>query len=182
MKFEEQEIPGVFLLQADPFVDDRGAFYRQFCAKEFEARGLDSFVAQGNISINPKIGTLRGFHYQLAPYEESKTLSCLSGAIYDIVVDLRPNSPMFLRWISVEIEAKKYLGLHLPKGCANAWMTLMPDTIIHYYMGNFYNEKSYHGFNYEDPAFNFRWPDLPKVISEKDRALPNFDVSKLVDL
>ena len=181
MKFTELEIPGVFHLQGQPFVDDRGSFFRHFCAKEFESHGLEAIVAQGNISINRAAGTLRGFHYQIKPHEEAKTLSCLTGGIYDIVVDLRQDSPTFMKWISVTLEAKNYCSLYLPRGCANAWMTTHPNTIVHYYMGDFYDADSYRGFHYKDPSFGFVWPSEPKIISDQDRNLPNFDLRSLGD-
>ena len=175
MKFTELELSGVWLVEPEPFSDERGVFFRNFCAQEFFKHGLVSGVCQGNISVNPYLGTLRGFHYQVAPFEEAKTFSCITGAIYDIVVDLRQESPTFMKWIALELLASKRNSLHIPGGCANAWMTMETDTIVHYYMSEPYSPGAYRGFRYDDPAFNFRWPIEPKVISEKDRHLPDFD-------
>ena len=175
MKFVELEIPGVWLIEPEPFVDDRGVFRRHFCQKEFDERGIESRICQTNISENWVKYSLRGFHYQIKPYGECKTISCLQGAVYDIVVDLRPESQSFLRWLSVEIDSKNHLSLHVPAGCANAYLTLEDQTMIHYYMSEFYHPESYRGFRYNDPLFNFVWPAEPKVISEKDRNFSNFD-------
>ena len=179
MKFSELGLSGVWLIEPEPFTDERGVFFRHFCAREFAAHGLDSAAVQGNISVNPHPGTLRGFHYQEPPFEEAKTLSCITGSIYDIVVDLRQQSPTFMKWISVELSALESQSLHVPSGCANAWMTTTPSTIVHYYMSELYSPQAYRGFRYNDPAFSFRWPMEPKVISEKDRHLPDFDPATL---
>ena len=179
MKFTELDLPGAWLIEPEAFSDERGTFFRNFCAEEFAAHGLVPTAVQGNVSVNPRPATLRGFHYQKPPFEESKTLSCMTGAIYDIVVDLRPASLTFMKWIAVELSAQKRQSLHVPAGCANAWMTTAPDTIVHYYMSQPYHPESYQGFRYNDPAFGFRWPMEPSVISDKDRGLPDFDPSVL---
>jgi len=175
MKFVELKLPGVWLFAPDVHTDDRGAFRRHFCAREFGAHGIAATVAQGNISENPQIGTLRGFHYQAPPQREAKTLSCLSGAIYDIVVDLRPNSPTFMAWVAAEISAQDRRSLHVPAGCANAWLTTASNTIVHYYMSEFYAPAADRGLRYDDPAFGFRWPAAPAVISDRDRSFPDFE-------
>ncbi len=179
MKFTELRLPGVWLIEPAVFVDERGAFRRHFCADEFRAHGLTPIVVQGNISENSHEGTLRGFHYQARPFAEAKTLSCMTGALYDIVVDLRPESPTFMQWVSVEISARDRRSLHVPAGCANAWLTTAPNTVVHYYMSEMYSPESHRGFRYNDPAFGFRWPHEPMVISEKDRTLPRFDRSSV---
>ena len=179
MKFEELGLKGVWLITPDVFVDERGVFRRHFCAKEYAEHGLAPTSPQGNVSENTHAGTLRGFHYQAGRFAEAKTLSCMTGAIYDIVVDLRPESPTWLQWVSVEISAADRRSLHVPAGCANAWMTTEPNTVIHYYMSESYSPESYRGFRYNDPAFGFRWPSEPKVISDKDRTFPDFDPTSL---
>jgi dTDP-4-dehydrorhamnose 3,5-epimerase len=179
MKFTELGLRGVWLIEPQVFADERGVFRRHFCAEEYAAHGLDPAAVQGNISENTHAGTLRGFHYQTGRFAEAKTLSCLTGAIYDIVVDLRPESPTFMQWISVEISAADRRSLHVTAGCANAWMTTAPDTIIHYYMSEMYSPESYRGFRYNDPAFGFTWPHEPVVISDKDRTFADFDAASL---
>jgi len=174
MNFIEQKIKGVFIIESEPFVDERGAFRRHFCKKEFEENGLNNKVVQSNLSENFHAKTLRGFHFQLAPYQEAKTLSCITGKIYDIVVDLRAESPTFMQWLSVELSAENRKSLHIAPGCANAFLTLMDNTILHYYHSEKYTPGYESGIRYNDPAFNFKWPMKPKFISEKDRNHPDY--------
>ena len=180
MRFHQLEISDVWQIEPDLVEDDRGVFRRSFCALEFESNGLLPTVLQGNISENPKPKTLRGFHYQVPPHQEAKTLTCLSGAIYDVVVDLRPKSPTFLKWISIELSAVNRLSLYVPPGCANAYLTTEKETVIHYYMSEIFVPDSYRGFSFCDPQFKFTWPDGPEVISEKDKLLSNLDINKLL--
>ncbi len=168
MKFIKQKIKGVYLIKPEPFKDSRGVFRRHFCKKEFSKNKIDSKVEQSNVSENPFKGTLRGFHYQLYPCSEGKTLSCFKGKIYDIVVDLRAKSKTFKKWISFELTEKNRFSIHIPKGCANAFLTLEHNTIIHYYCSQKYNPKYEKGIRYDDPFFNFKWPIKPRVISKKD--------------
>ena len=124
MKFNEQSISGVFLIESEPFIDERGAFRRHFCKKEFTNHGIENVVEQANVSENKFACTLRGFHYQLPPFGEGKTLSCLNGSIFDIVVDLREDSKTFMGWVSFELSCENRKSLHVPPGCANAFLTL----------------------------------------------------------
>ena len=179
MKFEELLIRGAWLLTPELFIDERGVFRRHFCAEEFAAHGLVGSVVQGNISENPHLHTLRGFHYQIPPHEEGKTISCFSGALFDIIVDLRPGSASYRQWTSITLSAESRASLHIPAGCANAYLTMQPNTVVHYYMSEAYDPGSYRGFHFDDPAFKFTWPTNPQVISQKDQALPNFDHSKI---
>lgn len=174
MKFLEQKIKGVFLIEPEPFIDDRGVFRRHFCKKEFEDHGITANVAQSNVSENKFKHTLRGFHYQSPPYGEDKTLSCLSGSIYDIVVDLRPASATYLKWLSFELNENNRNSIHVPAGCANAFLTLKDNSIIHYYHSQSYQPGVEGGIRYNDPFFNFKWPAEPLAISDKDKNLPNF--------
>lgn len=179
MTFTELGLPGVWLIEPVVHEDERGRFRRHFCTDEFAAHGIAPVAVQGNISENPARGTLRGFHYQLPPDAEAKTLSCITGAIYDVVVDLRPDSPMFMQWITVEISSNDRRSLHVPAGCANAWLTLVPDTTIHYYMSERYAPRAARGFRYDDPAFGVKWLAAPVVIGETDRTFPDFDPASL---
>ncbi|MBF0430813.1 MAG: dTDP-4-dehydrorhamnose 3,5-epimerase family protein [Fibrobacteria bacterium] len=179
MKFIEQQIEGVWLIEPEPFRDDRGALRRHFCQKEFSDHGITSDIAQGNISENINAYTLRGFHYQISPFEESKTLSCYSGSLYDVVVDLRPESSTFLKWVPLTIDAEKKQSIHVPSGCANAYLTLDINTCVHYYMSEFYHPGSYRGFRYNDPFFNITWPREPEMISEKDKGYSDFNPAVL---
>lgn len=181
MKFTELDIADVWLLKPDLVEDNRGIFRRSFCAVEFEKNGLEPTVLQGNISENQKAKTIRGFHYQISPHQEAKTLTCLVGSIFDIVVDIRPNSSTFLKWISVELSSKNKHSLYLPPGCANAYLTTEDNSLVHYYMSNVYIPDAYRGFNFADPQFSFIWPFEPVVISDKDKKLPALDVEKLLN-
>ncbi len=179
MKFKEQAIAGTWLIEPELVSDARGVFRRHFCNQEFAEHGIETRVMQGNVSENPHLHTLRGFHYQLAPHAEGKTISCFSGALYDIIVDLRPDSKSFLKWISLTLDAKTRSSLYIPPGCANAYLTTEPNTVVHYYMSELYVPGSYRGFYYNDPSFDFKWIVEPKVISERDKNLPNFERSTL---
>lgn len=174
MKFYKQKIKGVYLIEPEPFVDDRGVFRRHFDGKQFKENKITTKVIQANISENVFKHTLRGFHYQEFPYGEGKTLSCIKGAIYDIIVDLRPGSPTYMKWISFELDENNRLSIHIPPGCANAFLTLEKNSIIHYYCSKAYVPKAERGIRFDDPSFNFKWPHPPKVISDKDKNHPDF--------
>lgn len=177
MILKEQTIKGVYLVEPEPFEDERGVFRRHFCQREFEKAGLSSRVSQCNVSENFKIGTLRGFHYQESPHGEGKTLSCLKGKMYDVVVDLRENSSTYGRWESFLITSENRKSVHVPSGCANAFMTMENDTLIHYYCSEFYQKGAEKGIRYDDPSFQFMWPFEPECISEKDKSWPDFKKS-----
>ena len=179
MKFTRLTLPGVWLTEPELHADERGVLWRSFCAKEYAEHGLTCAVMQGNISENPHEGTLRGFHFQLPPFQEAKTIMCVTGALFDIVADLRPDSPTFMKWLSAELSAAGRQSLHVPSGCANAWLTMAPNTTVHYYMSELYSPASYRGIRYNDPAFRFRWPNEPRLISDKDRSFPDFDPASI---
>lgn len=174
VKFEEQSLPGVYFIEPEPFVDQRGLFRRHFSVEEFSKHGIITDISQANISENKHAYTLRGFHYQLNPFEEGKTLSCLRGAIYDIIVDVRPDSPTFMKWISIELNEENRMSIHVAPGCANAFLTLKDNSLIHYYCSKPYNPRLEKGIRYNDPLFNFKWPSKPRYISEKDKNHPVF--------
>ncbi len=176
MNIVQQEIDGLFLLEPSLFEDERGIFRRHFCKNELDAAGIAFSVAQGNISENFAKHTLRGFHYSKLPSQESKILSCVSGAFWNVVIDVRPTSSTFMKSVSLEISADNRLSLLVPAGCANGFLTLENNTLAHYYMGDYYGNASDSGFRYDDPQFNIDWPFPPKVISEKDENLPTFAV------
>jgi dTDP-4-dehydrorhamnose 3,5-epimerase len=177
MKFHPQTIGGVYLIEATPFVDERGTFRRHFCAEEFRQHGLATAVAQANLSENPHALTLRGFHYQLPPHGEGKTLSCLRGKIHDIVVDLRRDSPTFMKWRAFTLDETNRQSLHVPPGCANAFLTLVDHCLVQYYCSYPYTPAAERGIRFNDPAFDFVWPAEPLHISDKDRFQPDFAVS-----
>jgi dTDP-4-dehydrorhamnose 3,5-epimerase len=178
--FEELSMEGVFLIKSAIHKDERGSFARSFCSNEFLNNGLMSKIAQGNISKNHLAGTLRGFHCQKSPYQESKVITCINGSIHNVVIDLRQNSATFLQSLSFVLDHNSGTSAHIPAGCANAWLTLNDGTILHYYMSNFYNPDFAFGIRWNDPFFKINWPLNPTTISEKDQNYENFDVSKLI--
>ncbi len=176
MKFISQEIPGLYLIEPVLHQDDRGVFRRSFCVEEFANNGINFTVKQGNVSENFHQHTMRGFHYQVAPSRESKVISCLTGSLYNIVLDLRKDSLTYHQWVSLEISAKQRQNILVPAGCANAFLTMSDNTLVHYYMGDSFSPDSYNGIRYNDPKFGFKWPCEPKVISDKDLNLLDYVV------
>lgn len=168
MIFKKQKLEGVFLIEAQLYRDERGLFRRHYCESELKQNGIDFSVKQGNISENAKKLTLRGFHYQKAPSKESKIISCISGSIYNVIIDLRKDSPTFLQWQEFNLSASGRESLYIPVGCANTFLTLEDDTRVHYYMNDFFSTESL-GFRYNDPLFNIVWPYEPVMISERDK-------------
>jgi dTDP-4-dehydrorhamnose 3,5-epimerase len=175
MKFHETSLPGVFEIQVEPMADARGFFARTWCAKEFEARGLNSKIAQCSTSFNTRKGTLRGIHFQALPHLETKIVRCTQGAIFDVVVDLRPQSPSFKSWIGIVLSAAHRNSLYIPEGCGHGFLTLEDDTEIFYQISEFYHAELSRGVRWNDPAFQIVWPGEVKVISERDSGLPDFE-------
>lgn len=161
MIFTESKLKGVFTIFPEPREDSRGFFARTFCQKEFEANGLNVNVAQCNVSFNKKKGTLRGIHYQESPHAEAKLVRCTRGAIYDVVVDLRPNSPTFREWIGVDLLADNRLAIYVPEGCAHGFLTLEDNCEVMYQMSEFYDAEAGRGVRWNDPAFQISWPGDP---------------------
>lgn len=174
MKFVSQKISGHFLIVPDLHQDERGVFRRSYCKDEFAQQGIDFNVKQGNISENFKKHTLRGFHYQLSPSNESKIITCVTGALYNVVLDLRKQSSTYKQWVAHEISSDKRESLYVPSGCANAFLTMESNTIVHYYMGDLFSPNTYSGIRYNDPEFAVEWPCEPEIITEKDLNLPDF--------
>jgi len=174
MKFIPQYIADLFLIIPDLHRDERGVFRRSFCKDEFAKNGVEFDVRQGNISENFKKHTMRGFHYQISPSDESKIISCISGALYNVVLDLRKKSVTYKKWVALEISSNKRESVYVPAGCANAFLTTEDNTIVHYYMGDSFSPNTYRGIRYNDPEFAVKWPCEPEIISEKDNNLPDF--------
>jgi len=175
MKFHETKLPGVFEIRIEPKLDDRGFFARSWCRKEFEEHGLDPRLVQCNISVSKRKGTLRGVHYQTPPYAETKLVRCTRGAIYDVIVDLRPQSPTFKQWAAIVLTADKRNMAYVPENCAHGFLTLEDETEVFYQMSEFYDSASARGVRWNDPAFGIAWPAQVEVISERDRTYPDFD-------
>jgi dTDP-4-dehydrorhamnose 3,5-epimerase len=174
MIFRETKLPGIFEIYLEPNYDDRGFFARTWCEKEFKSHGLNPTVKQCNVSFNAKKGTLRGVHFQAEPHSEAKVVRCTSGAIYDVVLDLRPVSPTFKKWIGVSLTAANRHVLYIPEGCAHGFLTLEDNTEVSYQMSEFYHPDSARGVRWNDPAFQIAWPEKVEVISERDRTYPDF--------
>jgi len=166
---------GVIEVRLDPKTDERGFFARTWCESEFKAHGLNSTLVQCNVSFNERKGTLRGMHYQMAPFEESKLVRCTSGAIYDVVLDLRRQSPTFKRWIAVTLTAQNRNAIYVPEGCAHGFVTLEDHTEVFYQMSEFYSAASARGVRWDDPAFRIEWPEKVEVLSGRDRTYPDFE-------
>jgi dTDP-4-dehydrorhamnose 3,5-epimerase len=173
MQFKKLSIEGLYLITHNLFNDHRGMFGREFCSKE-----IDKFfkyspkfrVAQTNISFNKKKGTLRGFHYQIGKSAETKIITLYQGEIYDVIIDLRKKSKTYKKWASIKINSNKIQSLIIPKGCANAFLTLKDNTIVHYITNKNYNKKSERGIRFNNIKYNIKWPLKPKIISKKDMA------------
>lgn len=174
MKFSKTSINDAFMIIPEPYTDDRGVFRRHFCFSEFEKNGIPNKVEQANISENLYPFTLRGFHYQKSPHQEGKTLSCIKGKIFDVIIDLRNNSSTYMRWESFELSDENKNSIFIPPGCANAFLTLSSDCLIHYYCSKSYEPNSELGVRFNDPSFNIIWPHKPEVISEKDLSHPDY--------
>jgi dTDP-4-dehydrorhamnose 3,5-epimerase len=174
MTFRETSLSGVWEIDIDPECDERGFFARSWCRKEFESRGLNTSVAQCSISFNPNKGTLRGLHYQEAPHGETKLVRCTQGAIYDVVVDLRPHSPTFTKWVAVILTGTNHRMVYVPEGCGHGFLTLEDETEVFYQMSEFFHAEAARGVRWDDPRFQIGWPSRPTVISEKDRTYQDF--------
>ena len=174
MKFLKSDLPGVVEIRLEPQADERGLFARAWCQQEFERQGLNSRLVQCNISYNERQGTLRGMHYQDEPFGEAKVVRCTAGAIYDVAIDLRAQSPTYRRWLGVVLSAKERNMLYVPEGFAHGFLTLEDHTEIFYQMSEFYHPEVALGVRWDDPAFQIRWPGKIEVISERDSAYPDF--------
>ena len=175
MIFKETELKGALIVEMERIRDNRGFFARAWCQKEFEARGLVAGFVQNNITFSPKRGTLRGLHYQVAPHEEPKLVRCTRGAIYDVIVDLQPESPTYKQWLGVELTAENRRMIYIPGGFAHGYQILMDDTEVFYQVGEFYAPEYELGFRWDDAAFAIEWPiNPPLILSEKDKRWPDY--------
>lgn len=194
MIFTEIKLKGAFIIEPERLEDERGFFARTWCQREFKEHGLNPRLVQCNISYNKKKGTLRGMHYQIAPYEEAKLVRCTKGAIYDVIIDLRQDSPTYCQWIAVELTAHSSdhgsqltidsahslqltahaKMLYIPEGFAHGFLTLEDNTEVFYQMSEFYMPEYARGVRWNDPAFNIQWPIEVIVVSEKDEQYRDF--------
>ncbi|HEY0322877.1 MAG TPA: dTDP-4-dehydrorhamnose 3,5-epimerase [Pyrinomonadaceae bacterium] len=174
MKFTETVLKGAYIVEMEPHGDERGFFARTWCRQEFEVHGLNPQLAQCSTSFNKRRGTLRGLHYQADPYQEAKLVRCTRGSIYDLIVDIRPGSETFKKWLSVELSAEDLLMLYVPEGFAHGFQTLEDDTEVFYQISEFYHPECSRGISWNDPAFDFRWPIQERIMSERDQRFPDF--------
>jgi dTDP-4-dehydrorhamnose 3,5-epimerase len=172
--FSPTGLAGAFIVAPEPRTDSRGFFSRTWCAREFAAAGLEFQVAQCSLSSNARRGTLRGMHYQAHPHEETKLIRCVRGAILDVIIDLRPESPTFRQHVSVELSHPNRLALYIPRGCAHGFQTLEDDTEVWYQMSEFHHPESACGVRWDDPAFGIAWPIAPPILLPRDAEYPDF--------
>lgn len=174
MKFEAAGIEGVWRIEIERHVDERGFFARLFCPEEFASAGIDFHAVQTNLSRNSRKHTLRGMHWQDAPYGEAKLVRCTRGAIWDVVADIRRQSPTYRKWIAVELSAERANALFVPEGCAHGFLTLEDNCDVQYEMSRKHVPGQGKGFRFDDPAFSIAWPHEPAVVGATDRAWPCF--------
>lgn len=176
MRFIPTAVDGAFAVDLDTLADERGSFARTFCRADFASAGIDFQPVQTNISRNPIRGTLRGLHYQRTPHSEAKLIQCVRGRIFDVAVDLRPASPTYLRAASIHLDAGIDRLFFIPEGCAHGFLTRADDSDIVYYMGAAFVAGSGAGVRWSDPAFAIAWPDVPRLISERDAGYPDIGI------
>jgi dTDP-4-dehydrorhamnose 3,5-epimerase len=174
MRFQETPLSGAYLIELEPVGDPRGFFARAWCAREFSEQGLDPGTVQCNLSFNHQRGTLRGMHYQIPPHAETKLVRCIRGSIYDVIIDLRPESPTYTHWFGAELSADNRSMLYIPKGFAHGYQTMEDNTEVFYQVSEFYRPGSEGGVRWNDPRFGIEWPLEVSVISAKDQALPDY--------
>jgi dTDP-4-dehydrorhamnose 3,5-epimerase len=180
MIFTEMQLQGAFIIDPEAIEDARGFFARAWCQRENEARGLNPRLVQCSISFNKKRGTLRGMHYQIMPHQEARLVRCTRGAIYDVIIDLRPDSSTFKQWMAVELTADNRRMLYVPEGFSHGFQTLEDNTEVFYQMSEYYAPECARGVRWNDPAFGIRWPAGELIISERDRRYPDFTLSDYV--
>jgi dTDP-4-dehydrorhamnose 3,5-epimerase len=175
MKFHPTRLLGAYTIELEKRGDDRGFFARLYCQREFESAAIPTAIVQINNSLSAKAGTLRGMHYQLPPAAEIKVVRCIRGALFDVIIDLRPDSPTFGQWFGAELSADNRLMMYVPRGFAHGFITLSDDTEAFYLVNAFYTPEAERGLRFNDPRFNVIWPQTPVDVSDKDRSWPDFD-------
>jgi dTDP-4-dehydrorhamnose 3,5-epimerase len=177
MQFRRTNLSDVRLIELEPAADERGFFARTFCAREFGAEGLETNFVQHSISSTTRAGSVRGMHFQRHPHAEVKLIRCIAGAIHDVLIDLRPGSPTYLKWEAYELTPQNRLQLYAPAGFAHGFQTLAPDSMVAYLISAFYAADAAAGVRHDDPAFRITWPLPVADISAKDRSWPDFEPS-----
>ena len=179
MIFTETVLKGAYIIEIKKLEDERGFFGRSFCRREMEEHGLKADIVQANTSVSLKKGTLRGMHFQVEPHQEAKLIRCVRGSIYDVIIDLRPESPTFKKWFGVELSADNYKMFYIPENFAHGFMSLTDNVEVYYNVTAFYTPGAEKGIRWNDKAFNIEWPFEPLVISDKDRGHPDFSIKML---
>lgn len=180
MEFEPTPVAGAFLIRPTPSCDTRGSFSRLYCRREMLAAGLEGEFVQDSESRNSQSGTLRGLHYNAPPYEEVKLVRCTSGAIFDVLVDLRHDSPTYLTSFTTELTAANSISLYIPKGVAHGFQTLSDNATIHYKISQFYHPGRGRGVRWNDPLFAINWPDVTmRIMSDRDRSYPDYQPARV---
>lgn len=174
MKFIPTALAGAWVIEPEPIADERGMFARTYCAETFARYGLPTHFPQCNISWNARRGTLRGMHYQIDPHPEAKLVRCTRGRVFDVAIDLRPDSPSFRRWFGTILDSNRRNALYVPAHCAHGFLTLLDDCEVFYQMSEAYVQELARGVRWNDVAFGIEWPELPKVISSRDAIYPDF--------
>lgn len=174
LKFTPTPLQGVFVIEIESLEDERGFFARTWDKEEFKKQGLNSELIQCSISFNKKKGTLRGMHFQAKPYEEDKVVTCTRGGIFDVVVDLRPQSATFKKWFGLELSESNRKQLYIPAGTAHGFQTLTDMAEVHYQISQMFQKDHAGGVRWNDPAFGIHWPMAVSVISERDKNFPDF--------
>ena len=174
MIFSQLPLNGAILTNIEPAGDERGFFARTFCKDEFKKHDIDFSCVQCNISYNKKKGTLRGMHYQAAPHEEAKIVSCIRGAIFDVIVDIRPKSATYKKWYGTELSAKNHALLYVPKGFAHGFQTLTDDSEVYYMMSEYYHPECARGIQWDDQVIMIKWPLQLKTIAKKDEEFADY--------
>jgi dTDP-4-dehydrorhamnose 3,5-epimerase len=173
--FRETKLPGAYVIDLEPHRDERGFFARAWCQREFEDRGLNPRLVQCNISYNERRGTLRGMHYQAPPHEEAKLVRCTRGRLYDVIIDLRPDSTTYTQHVGIELSASNRRMMYVPEGFGHGFLTLEDDTEVFYQMSAFYEPDAARGVRWNDPAFDIDWPARVEHMKERDRSYPDFE-------
>ncbi len=168
MLLTETKLSGVYVIEIEPQKDERGFFARSWDTREFERLGLNPKIVQCSVSFNAKRGTLRGMHYQVSPYAEEKLVRCTMGAIYDVVLDLRPDSDTYKQWIAEELSAENHRALYIPEFCAHGFQTIVDSSEVYYQISEFFHPDCASGVRFDDPAFGIDWPIEKKIVSDKD--------------
>jgi dTDP-4-dehydrorhamnose 3,5-epimerase len=177
LKFTALPVEGAWEIGLEPAIDERGLFGRTWCEREFAGHGIGARFVQSNLSVTRSRGMLRGMHLQARPHQEAKLIRCVRGRVYDVMLDLRPASPTFLRWHAVELDAEGRNAVYIPEGCAQGFVALADDCELHYQMSAFYVPEAKRGVLWNDVAFGIRWPVADPIVSAADQSFPRFDAT-----